>query len=59
VRAVGTGLLGGVAGAVFGGLAARFLHLSVAIAATVAGVSLAAIVTFLTYRYPPKSTSAT
>jgi hypothetical protein len=53
LRAVGTGLLAGFSGAAFGGLAAAFLHLSVPIAATVSGLSLAAIVTFLICRHPP------
>jgi hypothetical protein len=52
IRSVGTGLLAGVAGA---GVAAGLLHLSTVIASTVAGVLLAVVVGFLTYRYPPGS----
>ncbi len=54
-RAVGTALLAGFSGAVFGGLAAALLHLSVTIAAIVSGVFLAAIVTYLTFRHVPVS----
>jgi len=52
IRSVGTGLLAGVSGATFAGLAAGLLHVSVIIASTVAGVLLAVVVGFFTYRYP-------
>ena len=55
IRSVGTGLLAGVAGAAFAGVAAELLHLSTLIASTVAGVLRAVVVGFLTYRYPPGS----
>jgi hypothetical protein len=53
IRTVGTGLLAGLAGAVFGGIAAALLHLSVKIAATVAGALLAVIGGYFVYKYPP------
>ena len=52
-----TGLLAGISGALFGGLAAALLELSVPIAATVSGVSLAIIVSALTYRHLPGRTA--
>lgn len=57
LRAIVTGLLGGIAGALFGGFAAAILNLSVAIAATVSGVSLASLVALLSYRHPPQRTT--
>jgi hypothetical protein len=53
-RIVGTGLLAGVTGAAFAGLAAAVLRVSVTIAALVAGVLLALIVGYFVYRYPPR-----
>jgi Na+/proline symporter len=51
IRSLGIGLLAGFSGAVFGSVAAGLLHLSMTIAGAVAGLSLAAIVTILTYRH--------
>jgi hypothetical protein len=52
IRILGTGLLAGVVGAGFAGLAAAILGLSIAIAAGVAGVLLALIVGYFAHRYP-------
>ncbi len=52
LRSVGMGLLAGFSGAAFGGLAAALLDLSIPIAATASGTSLAIIVTLLNYRDP-------
>jgi branched-subunit amino acid permease len=57
IRSVGIGLLAGISGAAFGGLAAAVLGLSTFIAALASGVSLAAIVTYFVYRYPPNPTA--
>jgi hypothetical protein len=54
IRIIGTGLLAGVTGAAFAGLAAAMLHLSITIAAVVAGSALALIVGYFVYRYPPR-----
>lgn len=47
----GTALLAGISGAGFGGMAAAFLDLSIAIAATTSGVLLALIVGAVIYKY--------
>jgi hypothetical protein len=52
-RSIGTGLLAGATGAAFAGVAAGVLHLSIPIAASVAGSLLALIVGYLAYRFPP------
>ena len=57
LRAIVTGLLGGIAGAMFGGFAAALLNLSVTIAAAVSGVSLALVVALLSYRHPPRASA--
>ncbi len=57
VRTIITALLAGISGALFGGLAAALLKLSVGIAATVSGVSLAMAVAALTYRHLPGRTA--
>jgi Na+/proline symporter len=57
IRSIGIGLLAGFAGAAFGSVAAGLLHLSMTIAGTVAGLSLAAIVAILTYRHHAGPTS--
>jgi Na+/proline symporter len=53
IRTIGIRLLAGFSGAAFGSVAAGLLHLSMTIAGAVAGLSLAAIVTILTYRHRP------